>query len=141
MSMYICALVCTLKCRKKWRNRIFFVCMHVSMYACLCMMIDLRSIQSMYSRTCRCVYCYIPWGSSYLGIDTHYIDEDKRSCNRDGQSYSPCSFIELKEIKRTDIDLNSCIIRRRWFPPWERMPCLICINQLSLFHYPKRLDE
>jgi hypothetical protein len=28
--------------------------------------------------------------------------------------------------------LSSSTTRHRWFPPWEEMPCLIYINQLSL---------
>ncbi len=134
--IYVCMLVCTLKQKEKDLKKSYLLCT----YVCLSMMIDLRSIQSMYDKTCRRVYWYSPWDTLYLGIDTHHIDKDKKRCNRDGQPLSPCSFLELKEIKGTDIDLSSSVIRRRWFPPWDWMPCLIYINQLSLFHYPKRLN-
>jgi hypothetical protein len=94
----------------------------------LSLMIDWRSILLISS--CLLVY---PMRHFVLGYwHTHHIDEDKTSCNRNGQPPPSCSFIEEKR----DIDLScisiSSIIRHRWFPPWERMLCLIYINQLSL---------
>jgi len=118
-----------------------------NVYVCLSAMIDLRSIESMYDETWRCVYWYIPRGTSYLDIDIHHTKEDKKHCNRNEHlflalslSLFTCSFIELKKIKRGDIDLSSSTRRRRWFPPWKEMPCLIYINQLSLL-FSERLNE
>jgi len=79
--IYVCMLVCTLKQKEKDLKKSYLLCT----YVCLSMMIDLRSIQSMYDKTCRCVYWYSPWDTLYLGIDTHHIDKDKKRCNRDGQ--------------------------------------------------------
>jgi hypothetical protein len=79
--IYVCMLVCTLKQKKKDLKKSYLLCT----YVCLSMMIDLRSIQSMYDKTCRRVYWYSPWDTLYLGIDTHHIDKDKKRCNRDGQ--------------------------------------------------------
>ncbi len=146
ISKWICLCVgmqFEIKHKKKQKDEEIASCIYV--YVCLSVMIDLRSIQSMCGETWRRVYWYISRGTSYLDIDIHHTSEDKKNCNRDEHffsdlSLSPCSFIELKEIKRGDIDLSSSTTRHRWFPPWEEMPCLIYINQLSLL-FPKRLDE
>jgi hypothetical protein len=101
-----------MKQKKRETKKSHLVCM----YVCLSAMIDLRSIQSMCGEIWRRVYWYISRGTSYLDIDTHHTDEDKKNCNRDEHlllvlSLSPCSFIELKEIKRGDIDLSSSTTR------------------------------
>jgi hypothetical protein len=139
MNTLMCWYVFRNKTKKK-RDKEIASCIY--MYVCLSVMIDLRNIQSMCGETRRHVYWYISRGTSYLDIDTHHTSEDKKNCNRDEHFFSdlslpPCSFIELKEIKRGDIDLSSSTTRHRWFPPWEEMPCLIYINQLSLLFFPK----
>jgi hypothetical protein len=104
--------------KKKKKDEEIASCIYF-MYVCLSAMIDLRSIQSICGETWRRVYWNIPRGTSYLDIDTHTIQEKIRRTVAEKNisvslscSLPPCSFIELREIKRGDIDLSSSTTRR-----------------------------
>jgi hypothetical protein len=116
MNTPMCWYVFRNETKKKKKDEEIASCMYV--YVCLFAMIDLRNTQSMCGETWRRVYWYISRGTSYLDIDIQHRREDKENYNRDEHFFSslilsPCSFIELKEIKRGDIDLSSSTTRHR----------------------------
>lgn len=77
------------------------------------------------------------WVLTHHAKDDDNEDADKKNCDRDGQPSPTRTLVELDETEqeRSDIDLSSSTRRRRWFPPWEEMPWLIYINQLSFLFF------